>query len=239
MSKINFMKNILKCTTILALALLSISSYGQINFGVKAGLNVTTIGQNFDDDDLEMETRPRLLFTLGGLADISFSDMISLQPGLNFSLKGFGVDVKDEYDADKGYDRYTVGYLEIPINVALKFGGFQAFAGPYIGVGLFGKNKWDVSGDGWDDSGDADIVLVTGKATPEQMMDDELVIRRIDYGINLGAGYKLGPVLVGANLAWGLANLTPDVEDAGDYDPKDYKTTNRTISITATYFFGK
>lgn len=232
------MKQLIKAAILLLCVLFSLQSYSQVKFGVKAGPSVTTIIQNFDDSDEEIATLPRILFTLGGVADIGFTDMISLQPGLLLSLKGSAVDVKEEYDAT-GYDRYTIAYLDIPINVAFKFGGFQLYAGPYLGIAVSGKDKWDLEGDGWDDKDSQDFIFVIGKADPEDFEENETgtVMKRFDYGIGLGAGYKLGPVLLGIGAEIGLANLTPDVKDV-DFNPSDYKVHNLSASFTATFFFG-
>jgi len=232
------MKQLLKPAILLLFVFFSLQSYSQVKFGLKAGPSITTIAQNYDDSDEEEETLPRILFTLGGVADIGFGDMISLQPGLMVSFKGYGVDVKDESDGDaKGYDRYTIAFLDVPVNVAFKFGKFQVYAGPYIAFGVWGKNKWDVSGDGWDESGDSDFKFVIGEVDPDDLDEDETPINMMDYGLGLGVGYKLGPVLLGVGGEIGLANLTPKVTDWID-DPGDYRTSTRSVSFTATFFFG-
>jgi hypothetical protein len=132
-----------------------------------------------------------------------------------------------------------IAYLDIPINVALKFGGFQIYAGPYIAIGVWGKDKWDYSGDGFSEDGEEDFIFVIGKADPDDFNDqvEGTVVKRIDYGIGLGAGYKLGPILLGAGAEIGIANLTPDVKDY-DFNPDDYKIHNLSFSLTATFFFG-
>jgi hypothetical protein len=102
------MKQLLKPAILLLCVLFSLQSYSQVKFGLKAGPSITTLIQNFDDSDEEFATLPRLLFTLGGVADIGFSDMLSLQPGLLVSLKGAGVDIDEESDGQvSGYDRYN------------------------------------------------------------------------------------------------------------------------------------
>jgi hypothetical protein len=231
------MKKLLRLLILSLFVLFSLQSYSQAKFGVKGGISLTNIVQNFDNSDDEYATVPRLLFMVGGVADIGFSDMISLRPELNISLKGFGVDVKEEYDADKGYDRYTIAYLDIPVNVALKFGGFQMYAGPYIAFAVWGKNKWDID----DDSGSEDIKFVMKDVELDEAGDLMNLWRwkRIDYGIGFGAGYKLGPVLLSAGAEIGLANLLPGIKDMSDFNPDDYKVHNLSISLTATFFLGK
>ena len=246
--KRNIMKNLVKAGSLLLFALISFPTFSQFKVGVKAGLNIATIHQNFtrDYDYYEIQHPvPRLLYSVGLCSDISFGDWVSLQPALLFGAKGVGINVKKEYEADKGYMRFTANYLEIPINVVGKYKGFQAYAGPYIAFALSGKNKWDMEADGETDSGSEKIEFVWKEVDPADL-DSEyeffvLRSRRLDYGLNIGVGYKLGPVLFNAGYSLGLANMTPSVKgmDEDEFDPKDAKRSTRTVTISVSYFFGK
>jgi hypothetical protein len=229
------MKQLLKPAILLLCVLFSLQSYSQVKFGLKAGPTISNIIMNYDDSDDEYATLPRLLFTMGGVADIGFNDMISLQPGLMLSFKGFGIDTEEEFD-ESGYARVTVAFLEIPVNVAFKFGKFQVHGGPFVAIGVWGQQKWDVG----DESGSEDIKFVMKKATYDDWWDSEEfgIMKRIDYGLGLGLGFEVGPILLSADAEIGLANLTPDVEDLEGYDPKDYKNSSIAVSLTATFFLG-
>jgi hypothetical protein len=166
--------------------------------------------------------------------------------------KGIGIKVEDEYDGvDKGYARWTINYLEVPINVAFKFKGFQVYAGPYIATALAGKAKWHIEVDGDTESGSEALKFYTKEVNSDDIEGESIeegmnnffryYFKRFDYGLNIGAGYKLGPVLLSAGYSLGLANLTPDVTNTGDiaFNPKDAKRSTRTFSVSATYYFGK
>jgi hypothetical protein len=78
----------------------------------------------------------------------------------------------------------------------------------------------------------------------DYLEDDNMYVKRLDYGVNLGVGYQLGPILLNAGASLGLANITPDMSIDDDlydvdFDPDDYKVTTRTITLSATFFFGK
>lgn len=234
------MRNLLKAAFLLLFISLSIQSFPQFKAGVKAGLNIATVLQSYADSEDEFSTKPRLLYSFGPTFDIGFGRIISLQPSLLISAKGFGVDVTEDYDAESGYDRWTVNYLEIPINVAVKLKGFQIYAGPYIAIALFGKNKWDIDYGGGDTNSDeTDFAFVGSEIDPQDYDEDKYYLKRMDYGLNLGVGYKLGPILFNAGFSAGLANLMPGIKDYPDYDPADYKTTNFTGVISVTYYFGR
>jgi hypothetical protein len=234
--------------TLLLLTFGTQRSFSQMKFGVRGGVNFANVAQNYDEEDEEYETKWRVLYSLGAVMDYSINDALSFQPAMLISAKGFGVDVDDAYDADKGYDRFTVNYLEIPLNVAYKINAFQFYAGPFIAFGISGKNKWDMEWDDEDDSGDDKIAFVMKEKEyddlDDYLDDDNVYMKRLDYGINFGAGYQVGPVLLSAGVSLGLANITPDLsmkDDGFDVDRNadDYKASTRTISLTATYFFGK
>ena len=213
-------------------------AFSQMKFGVKGGANFATVMQKFDDSDFEETTKMRVLYSLGAVVDFSLADAISVQPGLLFSAKGYSVDVKEDYEAD-GYDRFTASYLEIPVNIVYKMKAFQIYAGPYVGIGIFGKNKWDLDwGGGITESGETDIKFVGKEVSPEDFMDEDAIsVKRLDYGVNFGLGYEVGPIVVNAGYSMGLANLTPDITDV-EFNPDDYKVSHRVISLSVSYFFG-
>jgi hypothetical protein len=246
------MRNLIKAALLLLFISFSVQSFPQFRLGVKAGLNIASIRQNFSSDlsDYELQNPvPRLLYSVGPCFDIGFGRWVSLQPALLLSAKGVGADVKKEYDADSGYDRWTINYLEIPINVAFKIKGFQLYVGPYFAIALSGKNKWDIDYGGGDTNSDFEkLSFVSSEVDPNDLEGEDPLFdffswhfKRFDYGLNLGAGYKLGPVLLSAGYSLGLANLTPSIKDIGTdlFDPKDAKRSTSTFTVSVSFFFGR
>jgi len=233
------MKSIIRTLVIIGLIAFSLQTHAQVKFGIKAGLNANNINQNFKESDWEEKTNMRFGYHIGAAVDLGLSEVISLQSGLLFSSKGFSWDVKEEWGDDtKGYDRAIFNYVEIPVNIVYKINDFQIFAGPYVALGIGGKNKWDVK---WDGGSDADYYKfkpVFGEAKEGDIGDEEEPYNALDAGFNLGVGYQVGPVLLNLGYSLGLVNMTVDYE-GGSSDRDDFKVTNRVITLSASYFFGE
>jgi hypothetical protein len=110
----------------------SADGMGELRFGVKAGLNVSTF---FGDGFRDIGPKPGAYF--GGLAEIpAFFDNFYLQPEILFSLQG----------ADLGPDNLNLTYVHLPVmakyhindEIAVEFG-------PQIGF-LLADNNEDLGG---------------------------------------------------------------------------------------------
>lgn len=239
------MKYLLKTFAISALIALSFQTQAQIKFGVKAGLNVNNISQNFKDSDGEFGTKMRLAYNIGAITDFGLSDFVSLQTGLSLTSKGYSYDFKEDLEEDEnidGYDRVILNYLEIPIHIAYKVNNFQIYAGPYLAFGIGGKNKWDYKytydGDSESDKDEYKLNPIFGKVKEGDLGDDDGAYSAFDYGLDFGFGYQAGSILINAGYSLGLGNINPGYE-GGDYDPKDFKISNRVITLSVNYFFGE
>jgi len=239
------MKYLLRTLVIITLITSSVQTQAQVKFGVKAGLNVNNISQNFKESDWELDTKMRIGYHIGATVNYGLSDAISLQSGLLLSSKGFSFDLEEGLDDDEtieGYVRAIFNYLEIPINFAYKINDFQVYAGPYLAIGIGGKNKWDYTykydGDEYKDADEIKLKPVFGEVGEGDLGEDEDAYSALDFGLNLGVGYQAGPVLISAGYSLGLGNLTPAYEGDDD-DPKDYKFSNRVITLSVSYFFGE
>jgi hypothetical protein len=232
------MKHLLRTLVISSLLItLTMLAQAQIKFGVKAGMNVNNVSQNFEESDWETKTKMRIAYNIGAIVDFTLIDALSLQSGVIFTSKGFNYDLDDWWgDGTEGYDRAIYNYIEVPFNFAYKIDDLQIFAGPYLAIGIGGKNKWDVT---WDGDGDKDEIKFKpafGEVKDSDLSEDEDAYNALDYGINFGLGYQIGQILINAGYSLGLGNMTPQYE--GDFDPKDYKVSNRVISLSVSYFFG-
>lgn len=226
----------------------------QVRFGVKAGLNLSNISQQFKESDYEMTTHFLPAFHVGLVADVPFSGQFSFQPGVLFSVKGYSMDVQemledfygedlpDGFESD-GYARTKFNYIEIPLNLAFKANDFQIAAGPYVALGISGKQKWDYSMSymGFSDSDNGTLTLKPyfGEVKDSDLGEDEDAFSAIDYGVNFSVGYMAGPVLIQGGYALGLGNLTPLYEGMTSSDRADYKMSNRVITFSVSYFFGE
>jgi hypothetical protein len=117
------------------LAAIAVMAFGftnaqQTRFGVKGGLNVSTLTGEYEDD-----TKSLIGFHVGGFAEIKVIERLAIQPELLFSTQGarFEGVGNDKYDG-------KLNYLNIP--VLAKFYVTKQFtveAGPQIGFLLSAK----------------------------------------------------------------------------------------------------
>ncbi len=176
-----------------------------VNFGAKAGVNFASITGD-ETDDLDMRTS----LHVGVVAEIVISDKFSFQPELLYSAQGA------KY-TETGYEEiYKVDYLNIPLMAKFYVGeGFSLEVGPQIGFLLSAEVDWEEDGE----SGSQDI------------KDD---VKGIDFGVNLGVGYKLESGLnFGARYNLGLA----DLNDLQMQEVDSFKWNNGVIQISVGYFF--
>lgn len=141
-----------------------------IAFGVKAGLNLASLGGDFENGG-----KSRTSFHLGGVAEIPLTDQLAIQPELLYSGQG----AIDEDDTD---EIWRVDYLVIP--VILKYfvaDGLSLEAGPQLGILL----KAEV-----EDNGETEDFKDIVKST-----DIGLNLGlgyKLDGGLNFGARYYFG-----------------------------------------------
>ena len=212
---------------LVALVVTASIAHAQLNFGVRAGFNLTNMATKFDGKSENDDVKFKPGFQIGAVVDYALTDAISLQPGILFAQQG------SKYEKDKYKEVTNLNYIQVPINVQYKLdlGGMNLIlqAGPYIGFGLGGKEKVTVDGKKVSDKEyeeetgrKPDISFGSGK-------DDHL--SAFDFGIGLGAGLQFGAIQAGVGYNLGLANIAhKDAE----------KTTikNSGIAITLTYVFG-
>jgi len=177
-------------------------------FGVKAGLNLSSMVIKVNDekaDDILMKPG----FHLGATYEMPFGDMLAFEPGLLLSTKGY------KMDGDPDDFVFNLMYVEIPLNAKTYFdlGGLElyALAGPYLGFGLSGKGKMG------DDSEDV------------EWGSEKTEANRLDYGLNIGAGVKIGAIEAGIGYGLGLGNMS-------NADDVSYK--HRVLGVSFAYKLG-
>jgi len=173
----------------------------------------------------------------------------AVQPALLFSQKGEQLRTFASASGFAGYSSSEAtttnhyNWLEVPLNVVYTLHGdhgLQVFAGPYVALGLGGRQR-----------GSTTAVSYYGPAYDplpgvERPVDEHVSYgegtnnRRLDVGVNFGVGYRQGPVQVQLGYGLGLRNL---------HQPADTRTVdfvhefgadaayNRVAQLTGTYFF--
>ena len=184
------------------LGMFALAGFSQVKWDAKFGMNFS----NMTKID---ESKALPGFTLGVGMDYGFNENWSLQSGLMISSKGF------KFKEGDWKDKYRPIYLDIPILAAYKFNisdntKFVINAGPYLAIGLGGKNK---------ETDEEDIKLFD---------KDGYDWKRFDLGIQYGIGLELSDRYL-INLTGQNGFISP--VDGGD-DPK-----NMTFTIGVGYLF--
>nr|WP_321453546.1 porin family protein [uncultured Carboxylicivirga sp.] len=197
-----------KLLFIAAIMAISMSSFAQVKYGVKAGVNFANgTGDDFENGDM------RTSLQAGAFARFSLSETFAFQPELLYSGQGSKY---SESETGYSYDQtLKLNYLNIPL--MFKYyasNGFNIQAGPQLGFLMSAKMKEEETADG------------TTISVEEDIKDQ---VKGFDFGLDFGLGYDLESGL-GFDLRYGLG-LT-NIVDNDDADGK-----NSVISLAVSYAF--
>lgn len=199
---------------------------------LRGGLNLAniTVTEGGRVDDAKTLTS----FQAGFIGDFSLCEFVSLQPGLLVTGKGSKTQSGEPTDAN--YFKATTNpiYLEVPLNLVFKFGAdggpnFFAGAGPYLAIGIAGKNKTEGKFLGTSFSSEDDIVWSNDDPTTLNYEEGAGfgTMKRFDYGLNGTAGIDLKKAVLSVNYGWGLAKL-----QSGSNSSDDDNNKHRVLSFT-------
>jgi hypothetical protein len=194
------MKKLLVVSAVLLLAaalyLAPAQARVQVGAGGEFGLNISTAVAS-PTDFQDKKSRNGIMF--GGILNLSFSNWISLQPELRYSMKGMnqeGVDAQNNNTAYKW--THAADYLELPIYFKLSIPTGTLFTphfmfGPVLGIKVSNSSKLTYGGQ--------NIQLAP------QYQDK---VKSMDFGLGFGGGGRiaLGPGDLFLNLLYdlGLSN---------------------------------
>ena len=199
---------------------------------LRGGLNLANI--TVTDGGRVDDAKALTSFQAGFIADVSLCQFVSLQPGLLITGKGSKTQSGEPTDAN--YFKATTNpiYLEMPLNLVFKFGAhggpnFFAGAGPYLEIGIAGKNKTEGKFLGTSFSSEDDIVWSDDDPTTLNYEEGAGfgMMKRFDYGLNGTAGIDLKKAVLSVNYGWGLAKL-----QSGSNSSEDDNNKHRVLSFT-------
>lgn len=198
----------------------STAQEGKIRFGVKAGLNVASLGGDYVDG-----FDPRLSFHLGGLVEIPLVGKFAIQPELLYSSQGY------KYNSYLGYDEdynshVSLDYINVPVMAKYYIiEGLSVELGPQVGVLVSAKSKYEDS-DGTD------------------KMDVKDGYKSIELAMGIGASYRLkNGVFFSLRFNKGISNINDTsifYYDGGDepiYNETTYKRKNNVFQVSSGYSF--
>ena len=219
-----------KILFISAFFLVCMTSNAQI---LKLGMNVANVSITNDGDVAEANSLTS--FQAGFLTNFHFLPFISFQPGILFTGKGSKTQSGQTTDAT--YYRATSNpyYVEIPANFVFKTPGpIKLFvgAGPYVAMGVAGKNKTEGKLLGVAFNSEKDIEW--SNDDPSTLNYEEGsgygIMKKFDYGLNGLAGIETKNIVLSAGYGLGLAKLQSG-SGAGADDRNKHRVITFAIGI--------
>lgn len=121
------MKTILAVVLFLSLTIMANAQSADTHFGLKAGLNVSSL-----DEKNGVDFNSKAGFHIGGLAHVHLSPHFGVQPEIVYSEQG-GKD---------GADKWNINYLNVPVLFQYMTGsGLRLETGPQLGFAVSSKIK--------------------------------------------------------------------------------------------------
>ncbi len=217
-------------TKIIAVAILSFITFSAQSQILRAGVNLANVSIT-DDGDID-ENKTLTSFQVGFIGNIKILPFLYFQPGVLFT--GKGSKTEDGATTDPTYYRATTNplYVEIPANFVLKTPGpikFFAGAGPYIAIGVAGKNRVDGKLAGIAFSSERNIEF--SDDDPSTLDYEEGagfgIMKRFDYGLGATAGVETKNIVLSLNYGLGLAKL-----QSGSNSSANDNNKHRVLSLT-------
>ncbi len=206
----------MKIKNLLILGLLAISSTALMaqSVGLRVGVNSTNIGVAFDEDPAtedEFDFDAAIRFQVGLVAEIPLAGPVGIETGVIYN--GYGAKGGNLIEGDLRLD-----YIQIPLTLKLRadIGELSLFVhgGPYAALAFGGKDETTFFGISTEDE------VNFGDGIDEY--------NRLDFGLLVGGGVGFGPIDLGVNYGYGLANIR---------NLDDIRLANRLLSLTLTYRF--
>jgi hypothetical protein len=201
---------------------------------IRGGINFANI--SIDNDGDVDDNKSLTSFQVGIIGDLYIAPFFSIQPGLLFTGKGSKTQSGNTSDAT--YYRATTNpyYIEVPVNLIFKTPTgpvkFFAGAGPYLGIGVAGKNK--VEGKFLGTAFDSEQKIEWSDDDPTTLDYEEGagygIMKRFDYGLNGTAGIEAKGLVISANYGLGLAKL-----QSGSNSSEDDRNKHRVFSVTVGF----
>ena len=162
------------------------SSSSPIQFGIKAGMNVSSLSKDASLQD----QKSKIGFNAGVFAHIPLAESFSVQPEVLYSQYGAKVESVNEFTAlgttTRTVESYSthLDYITVPVMFQYKFvPNFYVEAGPEFGFMVTAKDKGDRTTTTTSGSNSS-----TSTASYTEDIDKDN-LNTFNFGLGLGAGY--------------------------------------------------
>ena len=223
------MKKLTKLFIVVMILAITTPSMAQ-KFGIKAGLNLSTMQYEIGDFNLGKDFKMTPGFHVGPTVEIPFSNIFSLEASVLASTKGFRLNLDETIEGMEADGKIVASilYVDIPVTpkVTIDLGVLKIYGlvGPYVGVGIVGVTRTETTINDETDTEDDEIEW-------GEDAEEGGGMKRLDYGLTVGVGVEIKSFQIGANYNYGLANLEADTE-------LDWTLKNKVLGISLAYKFG-
>lgn len=197
----------------------ALTSNAQMSIGVQGGVLSSTPKikqtQIFTEN---LDPQSAFNWQAGIIADLPLGEAgFRFIPELKFVNKGFKLNSSLSYLGQPASitGKSNIGYIELPVNFGYAFnlGGPKLIvgAGPYVGYGITGKNKFEAT---------VGTSVVNSRDEKITFGNAEGDIKPFDYGANIMAGLLLNNgLMLNLNYSIGMANISnsPDASYKNSY----------------------
>jgi len=200
---------------VLALSVFGLANAQKFKFGPKAGIVMSTITATVTSS---IDKKIKIGALVGGVAEIKFTDKISLQPELQVSLQGASFEYDFNYVGgyEEHKDNLDLIYIQVPVMAKYYIvKGFNVGIGPQLGILVSAKNRTEVD-------------FTDGSESKTFDVKDNY--KTIDLGANFGLGYDFpNGIFIDARYTLGVADIG---EGAGGNSIK-----NNVIAVSGGFKF--
>jgi hypothetical protein len=209
------------------------------HFGIRTGVNLSnTLFRNYYDTfSFDYKWKPGYNFGLSfefPTKDIKLIGWLGwIETGVFLSSKGYRINEKNLDDVYKR--RLNLTYLDIPLLAKVKFEVEASYIfltfGPYLGIGLDGKYRYEEIKNGLSEKSSADIIWGN---------DGEIAdFKKYDYGLIMGTGIEFEYFQIAFNYNLGTANISPNENIVNSSQAFNTRINNRVFNLSFTYKLGK
>ncbi len=247
------MKKLRKAFFAVVLLAMAVSVSAQLNFGVKAGFNASTITglkDIYNEPGIDYSNNYKPGFHIGVAAQYMFAPQMGIETGLYYSMLGSKEEYKWTEDGldYKNTETTNPSYLQLPISFIYKFEVGQDLylypsLGIYLGYGIAGKYKNEIEAKGsGQGGGSAEIernYFGKDKFSGDLNVFSDIIgdnpetesINRFDMGMTAGLNLQYSNFVFSLGYDYGFAKVNKQSIDGFD----DGHNSNFKVSIG--YFF--